>query len=356
MADDPVADDPTANDAELTGLLVPEPDLRRWADGRLPGDGPLDVRRVTTGHSNELFLVSREGQEWMLRRPPRVVNVAGAHDMAREYRLLEALEGSAVPHPVPVAVCEDPDVIGAPFYVMSRIDGIRLYDGLPAAFDNPEARRQIAFELFGTLAELHKVDWEAAGLAGFGKPETFTQRQVGRWMKQLNSYRVRDLPDLDTAAEWLEAHTPTMQRAALIHGDYGLHNVLFAPDDPGRLVAVLDWETATIGDPLIDIGYLLSLWLEPGEEEQWFAVALPYDVTGYPTRAELAAHYAERSGLSLDDIAWYRAVAQLKVACIMEGGYARYRGGHTDDPQLARYEQIVPNHAAYVLAIIRGTA
>src|SRR5580704_13161097 len=121
VADDPVAGDPVAGDAALTGLLVPEADLRRWADGRLPGDGPLDVRRVTTGHSNELFLVSRDGQEWMLRRPPRVVNVAGAHDMAREYRLLEALEGSAVPHPVPVAVCEDPDVIGAPFYVMSRI-------------------------------------------------------------------------------------------------------------------------------------------------------------------------------------------------------------------------------------------
>jgi aminoglycoside phosphotransferase (APT) family kinase protein len=276
--------------------------------------------------------------------------------MAREYRVLLALEGSDVPHATPVALCEDPGVIGAPFYLMGAVDGVRLYDGLPPRLDQPDARREVALELFTNLARLHNVDWEAVGLQGFGKPDTFTQRQVQRWLKQLASYRTRDLPDLDAAADWLESHTPKMQRAALIHGDYGFHNVLYASDGPPRLVAVLDWETATVGDPLIDLGYLLSLWLEGHEPDRWFACALPYDISGYPGRAELAERYADETGLDLADIAWYRAVAQLKVACILEGGYARYRRGDSDDPQLARYEQIVPNHAAYALAITRGEA
>lgn len=344
------------SDEQLTDALAPEARLRSWVGDRLPGSGAFVVERVTSGQSNEIFRIERGGGRWLLRRPPRVVNVAGAHDMEREFRVASALEGSDVPHARPLLFCGDPDVIGAPFAIIEWIDGVRLYDGLPEEFDGPGARRRIAEELFDALAALHEVDWERAGLGDLGKPATFTQRQVSRWMKQLARYQTRELPDLHTAAEWLEDHVPEMQRAALIHGDYGLHNVLFAPQVPVELRAVVDWETATIGDPLMDLGYLLSLWLEGDEPKRWWAAALPYDVSGFPTRSELSARYAARTGLDLRDIRWYRATAQLKVACILEGLYARYRSGASDNPGLARYADIVPNHAAYALAITRGEA
>jgi aminoglycoside phosphotransferase (APT) family kinase protein len=253
-------------------------------------------------------------------------------------------------------LCEDVSVIGAPFYVMDLVEGVRLYDDLPARFDNPDARHDIATELFDALADLHNLDWVAAGLEDFGRPDNFTQRQVTRWMKQLSTYQVRELPDLTLASAWLQDHVPETQRPALIHGDYGLHNVLYDPNLPARLNAVLDWETATIGDPLMDVGYLLGLWLEGDEPSRWTSSALPYDVAGFPTRAVLAERYAERSGLDLSEINWYRAMSQVKVACILEGGYARHLRGDADDPELAAFEATVPNHAAYALAITRGEA
>lgn len=346
-----------ARDREITEQLAPEPRIRAWIGDRLPGSGPFTVTRVTSGDSNEIFRLERDGGRWLLRRPPRVVNVAGANDMAREFRVASALRGSDVPHAEVIALCDDPEVIGAPFSVMAWVDGVRLYDGLPTGLDDGPARRRIGEELFDALAALHQLDWQTAGLDGLGRPDTFTQRQVGRWMKQYRSFGVREIPEMDEAAAWLEAHTPTMQRAALIHGDYGLHNVMYAPTAPVRLEAIVDWETATIGDPLIDLGYLLGLWLEgPEEAERWFATALPYDATGFPSRQEMAERYADRTGLDLSAIQWYRAVAQLKVAAMLEGLWARFARGDSDNPGLAKYERIVPNHAAYALAITRGEA
>jgi aminoglycoside phosphotransferase (APT) family kinase protein len=341
---------------ELTDRLMPEPALRDWVGDRLPGTGPFVVRRGTSGHSNEIFSIERDGQRWLARRPPRVANAPGAHGMAREFRVLQALQGSDVAHAQGRLLCEDLEVIGVPFYIMDWVDGIRLYDGIPPALDGVDARLRVAEELFDALAELHNLDWQAAGLEGFGKPDTFTQRQVSRWLGQLASYQTRELPDLTEAGAWLEAHIPTTQRPALIHGDYGLHNVLYRPESPLDLVAVVDWETATVGDPLIDLGYLLGLWLEGDEPQRWTASALPYDIAGFPPRAPLAERYAQRTGLDLSTIDWYRAVAQLKVACILEGGYARFLRGDTDDPEMERLGERVPNHAAYALAITRGEA
>ena len=343
-------------DERIAAELAPEPALRAWVGDRLPGEGPFTIRRTTKGLSNEMFLLARSGHHWMLRRPPRTVNAKGAHDMARELRVLRALEGTAVPHARGLLLCEDPAVLGAPFYVMERVTGVGLYDGVPAALDRPGARPRIGHELVDALAELHLVDWEAAGLGDFGRPDTFTARQVARWTRQLDSYRVRDLPDLDAAGTWLEARVPTMPRATLVHGDYGLHNVMYAPSLPVELVAVVDWETATIGDPLVDLGYLLSLWLEGDEPARWTASALPYDSAGYPPRAELAARYAERTGADLAALDWYRAVGQFRVACILEGAYARHLAGRADDPSMASLRERVPNHAAYALAITRGEA
>lgn len=346
----------SASAAELTELLVPEEALRRWIGDSLPGEGPFSLTRVTTGHSNELFALERGGHSWLLRRPPRVANAPGAHDMAREHRILAALDGTDVPHAKPVLFCEDPEVIGAPFFVMEKIDGVALYDSIPEAISGPDQRRRVGEELFDTLASLHNVDWNGIGLGDLGRPDGFTERQVPRWMKQLASYQTRPLPDLEEAGRLLEASVPTMQRAALIHGDYGLHNVLFRASEPVELLAVLDWETATIGDPLMDLGYLLGLWLEGDEPQRWTSTALPYPIDGYPPRRDMALRYAERTGLDLSEIQWYRAVAQLRIACILEGAYTRYARGDADDPFLARLGEMVPNHAAYSLAIIRGEA
>jgi aminoglycoside phosphotransferase (APT) family kinase protein len=270
--------------------------------------------------------------------------------------VLRALEGSDVPHARPLLLCDDDTVIGTPFCIVEFVDGICVYDALPRSLDDAASRRGIGEELFDGLADLHRLDWRAAGLEGFGKPDTFTERQVSRWMAQLASYQTRELPDLVEAGRRLEARVPKMQRAALIHGDYGLHNVLFAPTAPPRLVAVVDWETATVGDPLVDVGYLLGLWLEGDEPSRWTATALPYDVTGFPPRRELAERYARRAGLDLADVDWYRAVAQLKVACILEGSYTRFCRGEADDPVFASFGERVANHAAYALAITRGEA
>ena len=334
--------------------LVDEPALRSWVGDRLPGEGAFEVERVTSGQSNEIFQLRRGGGRWLLRRPPRVGNAPGAHSMQREYRVLEALAGSGVPHGRGLLLCADESVMGAPFYVMEWLDGVRLYDGLPAELDPVPQRKRIGEELFDALAELHCFDWQPA-LSDFGRPDGFTERQVSRWMHQLHSYQVREIPALEEAAASLGRAVPTTQRSALIHGDYGLHNVLFEPGAPARLMAIVDWETATIGDPLLDLGFLLTLWLEGPEPTRWKASALPYDVAGFPGRAELAERYADRTGLDLEHIDWYRAVAQLKVACILEGAYARSVRGAYDADGAALGDRVL-DHAAYALAIAVGDA
>jgi aminoglycoside phosphotransferase (APT) family kinase protein len=335
--------------------LVPERALRAWVGDRLPGEGELAMERLTAGLSNEMVKISRGGASWVLRRPPRVANAPGAHAMAREFEILRGLDRSDVPHATALLLCEDPDVIGAPFYVSELVDGTSLYSGLPAAYDTPARAAAIAEQLFDALAAVHLVDTAACGLAHLGRPEGFTQRQVDRWMGQLERYRVRPLPDLDEAGRWLTAHVPETQQPTLIHGDYGLHNVLYGGEEP-ELRAVVDWETATIGDPLLDLGYLLTLWLEGDEPSRWTASALPYPIDRYPGRAGLVERYAAATAFDLSALDWYRAMSQLKVACILEGAYARHVRGDADDPHLATLGERVPNHAAYALAITRGEA
>lgn len=335
---------------------VPEPVLRAWIGDRLPGEGPFRIRRVGSGPADETFAIARSGRQWMLRRPARVADVPAAHGIAREHRVLQALADSDVPHARGLLLCEDPDVLGVPFSLVEMVRGTSFRAGIPSGPDSPFARRRIAEDMVDALAALHRLDWEAAGLADLGRPDRSTARQVGRWMARLDRDRTRDLPDLDAAARWLEDHAPKLQRPALVHGDYGLHNALFAPEPPLRLLAVVDWRTATIGDPLMDLGHLLGLWLEPGEPEVWTASALPYAVDGFPSRRELAERYAARTGLDVRTIDWYRALAQLVMACVLEGGHARHLAGATDDPTLATCRARVANHAAHALAITRGEA
>jgi aminoglycoside phosphotransferase (APT) family kinase protein len=285
---------------------------------------PLEATPLGTdlGMGNALFELRRGDEVWVLRRPPAVLNDKSASNMTREHRILRALDGSKVPHPVARVLCEDPAVIGAPFLIMDKVDGFTPGFTLPEPFStDPQLRRSMAMSYVDALVELADVDWRARGLADLGKPDGFLERQVPRWLAQLDRYRVRDLPELDFVTDWLERNRPSMTRAAIMHGDYSPFNVMVAPDPPARLAAVIDWDTGTIGDPLLDIGHLLARWTNPGEEPVLQSQAGGTD--HYPTRAELAAHYEERSGRDLSALPYYQCLALFKLAVILEGSYAR---------------------------------
>lgn len=325
-------------------VTVPVDKLASWLAPRLDLDGPVRARRVSTGHSNEMFRVTSGQRTWLLRRPPRVDNAPGAHNMAREYRLLSALHGSGIPHPEALALCESPDVIGTPFLLLEYVEGFAPRLPLPRPFHNdPQAQREMCFDMVAALARLAAFDWQGAGLDGFGRPVGFLERQVDRWLGQLAKYRTRELPWVDELADWLQQRVPVSAPTGLIHGDYTWSNVMFAPDRPGRVAAIVDWEQATIGCPLLDIGYLLGLWYEPGEEATGRDPATLFcQLPGNPTRNELLEHYATHSGLAVDDIGFYQVLALFKLSCIIEGSYARHISGRSDDPVHASFKQRVP--------------
>ncbi len=351
----PTAEDEGQGAGDLVARLCPPDRVGAWLDGRLPGAGPFGVQRVTSGMSNELFAVTRSGHEWILRRPPRVAIAPGAHDVLREARVLTALARTDVPHARLHATCDDADVIGAPFYVMDRVHGRPLAADL-GPFDSVEGRRDVAFALLDALARLHRLDWAGLGLDGFGRPEGYAQRQADRWTTQLDRYRIRDLPDLDATAAWLADHVPEGPAPALIHGDFGVHNVLFAHDPPARLLAVVDWETSTVGDPLADLGYFLGYWIDDGEDD-YAELRLDGAPGDWPSRAELMERYAEASGVDPRPTErWYRALGQLKIAVILEGSYVRHVKGQADVAEFATFEHRVPLLAAHARAITEGRA
>jgi aminoglycoside phosphotransferase (APT) family kinase protein len=267
--------------------------------------------------------------------------------MAREHRLLSAFvdHDAGVPVPRPVALCTDIDVIGAPFYLMERLEGIVVRDALPDAFAaDPTAPRAFGNALIDLLAATHAFDWRAGGLEGFGKPDGYLDRQVPRWLGQLEKYKTREIPEVEEAGRWLTAHTPAMQAPTVIHGDYKLDNVMFAATLPVSPVAVLDWEQATIGDPLVDLGWLLGLWLDEGEQASFFGGA-NVALLGHgsvPARAQLADRYAAATGRDLTHLAFYCVLGLFKLACVMEGSYARFAAGTSDDPVFAFLEDGVP--------------
>src|SRR6478735_1455026 len=260
--------------APMPEPLVDEQRVAAWMDEQdLARGAPIRVTRITTGHSNEVFRIERGDLVAILRRPPRTPLSPTAHDMAREFRVLQAFNdptgwhgGRAVPVPVPIAVCTDADVIGAPFYLMQPVDGVVVREAVPASLaGTPDVARACGYELVDALAGIHGFDWRAGGLDGFGRPDGYLERQVPRWIGQLERYKTRPLPDVDAAGQWLTAHVPPAQPPGVIHGDYKLDNVMLAPEPPVEIVAVVDWEQSTIGDPLVDLGWLLGLWAEPGD-------------------------------------------------------------------------------------------
>jgi aminoglycoside phosphotransferase (APT) family kinase protein len=288
------------------------------------------VDLIAAGMSNLTYVVTPEGgpqDAVILRRPPTGAVLATAHDMAREHRVITALGPTAVPVPRTLHLCTDPAVLGAPFYVMERVEGVHVARELPPGYaDAPEQRRAIGEGLVDVLADLHAVDPAAVDLADFGRPEGFLARQVRRWTTQWEATRDRDRPGLDALAARLAETVPVSQRSGIVHGDYRLDNCLLDPTTPGRIRAVLDWEMSTLGDPLADLGMLYVYWPEAGEDHpaaQSAVTTLP----GFPTRKEIADRYALRSGLDLSELSWYVGFAFFKFAAIVAGIVARSAAG-----------------------------
>jgi aminoglycoside phosphotransferase (APT) family kinase protein len=337
----------------------PDDRLAGFLRGRLPGDGDVTVERHAFGHSNVTYYVTRGADRYVLRRPPEGPLPPGTHDVRREFRVLAGLEGSGVRAPRAVFLCEDDSVIGAPFYVMERVDGVVIREEMPRALDGAGDRRRIGEELVDALVELHAVDREAAGLGAFGKPEGFCERQVRRRSEQLamTVAHTRPRPDLEQVAAWLADHVPESPPATLVHGDYNLHNVGFAPTPPARLVAIYDWELATVGDPLTDVGWMIATWREASDPPGSLLGDLAMTARpGFLTRAELAARYEERSGRRFEHPTFYRVLALFRLAVALEGLYALHLHGTSEDPWHAHMEFVVPALAEGALALIGGAA
>jgi aminoglycoside phosphotransferase (APT) family kinase protein len=335
----------------LPPLLVRRP-LEAFLDARGFGGGPVEAEPIGEGHSNVTFLVRRGEQSWVLRRPPRPPLPPSAHDVLREARLLDAVRETRARTPVVVATCDDPGVIGAPFYVMERLDGEVLTQSVPPALDGPGDRRRIGEELVDALVEVHAVDWRACGLEGYGKPTGYLDRQLRRFAGLWEHNRTRELPAMERLTAWLAEHRPESAEATIVHGDYRLGNVMFAPGAPPRVVAIFDWELATIGDPLADVGYLVATWAQPGDAEGTLFGGVTRE-PGFPDREELIARYEAGSGRSMSDVRWYTTLALWKAAVFLEGSYKRRLAGTTEDAFFDMLETGVPALAEHALAISR---
>jgi aminoglycoside phosphotransferase (APT) family kinase protein len=315
--------------AALTRLLR-DRGLRAAPDG-----GDLDIRRIGDGHSNLTYAVGAGTSRVVVRRPPSPPEPPGAHDVLREATLIGALKDTSVPVPALLATARAGEVTDVPCYVMSFAEGPVVTTVTPAPLADPLSRRQLGEALIDTLARLHAVDWQAAGLAGLGRPDGFNGRHLRR-IGRLAAGQHADLPPRFAAAgEWLAAHVPPESGAAIVHGDYRLGNVVLGPEPPGRVAAVLDWELATLGDPLLDVAYFLASVPEPGQPRtpvQEMGTAMLED--GWPSRAELADRYAQTTGRDLSGLAWYSVLVQWKLAALYEYSRRTARDDYYANPAL----------------------
>ncbi|MFF3513660.1 phosphotransferase family protein [Streptomyces sp. NPDC002573] len=314
--------------------------LRVLLDAERPGlvDGPLTGRLIEGGRSNLTYAVTDGTARWVVRRPPLGHVLATAHDMKREHRVISALHPTAVPVPRTVLLCEDDSVLGAPFYVMDFVEGTPYRTAEQLAPLGPERTRNALLGLVDTLVELHAVDPAEVGLADFGRPEGFLDRQLRRWGKQLDASRNRDLPGIDELHAALGRSLPVSPAPTVIHGDYRLDNVLLGDDD--RIAAILDWEMSTLGDPLTDVGLLVMYSVPLRLEDS--PISTTATAAGHPDPAELIERYAARSGRDLTAVSWYTAFAWFKLAVILEGIHYRYTLGQTVGRGFDRIGELVP--------------
>ena len=319
----------------MTDGLVDPLRLGEWMDGVGLGYGPIEnLTQLAGGTQNILLRFSRAGRAYVLRRPPATTISNGNETMRREARVLGAIAQTDVPHAHLIAACGDPDVIGAAFYLMEPVDGFNATVALPEFHArDPAIRRQMGFELVNAMAKLGQVDAFAVGLGDFGKIEGFLSRQPERWKSQLESYaRFKEwegatvLPGVDAIGQWLEQNCPESFVPGIMHGDYHLANVMYRYDGP-QVAAIVDWELATLGDPLIDLGWLLATWPDPDFPPEKMPVR-PWD--GFPEAEKLVAHYAAQSSRDMGNLLWYRILACYKLGILLEGTYARAAAGKAD--------------------------
>jgi len=326
--------------------------LASWMDSEgLPGKGePLELRYISGGSQNEIYEVRRGELHAALRIPPPTAPEARDEGIMREWRIIEALDGTDVPHTPAVAACDDRSVLGRGFYLMGFVDGwspMNLEDRhqWPAPFDaDVAARRGLALQLVEGIALLSMVDWKAKGLDDLGRPDGFHERQVDRWTAFFERIKGREVPGIEVASAWLRAHRPLDYVPGIMHGDYQFANVMFRHGAPARLAAIVDWEMGTVGDPKLDLGWVVQSW--PADTTAAEASQSSYvDLSGMPSRDELLAHYATVSGRQVDDIDYYVVLAKWKLAIVLEQGYQRAG----DDEKLEAFGPIV-------LDLMRGAA
>lgn len=317
---------------EIDRALVDFDTLIRWMDAEgVAGGSVFDVIPITSGTQNLMFRFTRGGRTYVLRRPPQYLRPHSNASLEREIRVLTALRATAVPTPTIVAGCMDPTIMGgANFYLMEFLQGFDANVALPALHASDErVRRQMGLNAARAIATLGQVDHIEIGLAGLGRPEGFLDRQVDRWLSELDSYSLLagypgpKIPGVDRVAEWLRANQPASWRPGVMHGDYHVSNIMFAPDGP-RVAAIVDWEMTTIGDPLLDLGWLLATWPAAGERLRSSALG---SAGGLATREELVAEYARHSTRDLSSIDWYRVLACFKLGVVLEGTHARAFAG-----------------------------
>jgi len=340
---------------------VSEPDidttrLAEWMDGAaLPGKGePLQARFLSGGTQNVIYELIRGEASCVIRMPPPGAPPDRDKGILREWRIIEALDGTDVPHTKAVGVCEDASVLGRPFYLMGFVDGWSPVDQQrkwPEPFDSDfNARAGLSYQLAEGIALLSKVDWRAKGLADLGRPDGFHERQVDRWIGFLERIKKRELSGLQVATEWLKAHKPLDFVPGLMHGDYQFANVMYRHGAPAQLAALVDWEMGTVGDPKLDLGWMVQSWPEdttdPQESEMSYV-----DMRGMPSRDQVVAHYAEVSGRQVDDLDYYLVLAKWKLAIVLEQGFQRAG----DDEKLLAFGPVVTELMASAAELAEST-
>ncbi len=316
--------------------------LAAWMDDNgVPGKGEhIEHRFLSGGSQNEIYELCRGDERCVIRIPPPTAPADRDRGILREWRIIEALDGTDVPHTPAVAMCEDPSVLGRPFYLMGMVDGwspMNMGDRWPAPFDTDlEARAGLGLQLVEGVALLSKVDWRARGLDDLGRPDGFHERQVDRWTTFLERIKGRELPGFDVASAWLRTHRPLDYVPGIMHGDYQFANVMYRHGVPAQLAAIVDWEMGTVGDPKLDLGWVMQSWPEDPSAPK-AAQSSYVDLTGMPTRAQMLQHYSQVSGRQVDDIDYYVILAKWKLAVVLEQGYQRARG----DEKLLAFGPIV---------------
>ena len=320
--------------------------LAEYLRGRLPGaDQLLTVRQFGGGAANLTYLLEFGSRPYVLRRPPLGPVAPSAHDMAREYRVLSVLHRVFPPAPQAFLFCEDPAIIGAPFFVMERREGVVVRRTLPEEYRAlADAPQRMSCALVDTLADFHAVDYHALGLDDLGKPDGFVARQIEGWNRRWHGAKLNDLPEMDTVYAWLRDHVPQPSAVTLVHNDYKLDNMMLDPADPGRVVAVFDWDMCTLGDPLSDLGALLTYWTDPEDPPFMKEIARMFTPVGdarFLTRAELVTRYAARSGRDVSNIRFYHVLGLFRLVVIMAQIYIRYHRGQTKDQRFETFGPMV---------------